>query len=100
MSLTATRPTEVSATVSLWVSRGEAGDLQDGVRGVLDGVDGVEDVTVHEVTDVRPTWTDIRVTADVDLRMTTEPGADDAALGEQLREGFGVTGVEALTTGQ
>jgi hypothetical protein len=100
MSLTATRPTEVSATVSLWVSRGEAGDLQDGVRGVLDGVDGVEDVVVHEVTDVRPTWTDIRVTADVDLRMTAESTADEEALCEQLREGFGVTGVEALTTGQ
>jgi hypothetical protein len=91
MSLQATPPTEVSADVSLRVPRGGSETLEAGVAGVLAAVDGVEDVTVDRVTSVRPTWTDIRVDADVSLTLRV---GDDRT--ERLQEGFGVMAVNRV----
>jgi hypothetical protein len=66
---------------------------------VIAGVDGVTAVDVREVTDVRATWTDIRVSADVSLVIEADC-ADEERVAARLREGFGVTGVEALVVGR
>ncbi|AUG47541.1 hypothetical protein BVU17_08440 [Haloarcula taiwanensis] len=91
MSLQATPPTEVSADVSLRVPRGGSETLAAGVADVLAAVDGVEDVAVDRVTSVRPTWTDIRVDADVSLTMQV-----DGDRTELLQEGFGVMAVNRV----
>lgn len=96
MSLTATAPVEATADVSLRVPRGEAGDLEAGVADVIGSVDAVDAVTVDRVTSVNPTWTDIRV--DADVQVTAEVGPDDATaeLEAILADGFGVTDVNGI----
>lgn len=98
MSLQATVPVDASADVSLRVPRGEAGDLESGVSDVLANVDGVTDATVQRVTSVRPTWTDIRV--DADVRVTVEVDAEDgdrsSVVEARLEDGFGITDVNDL----
>ncbi|GCF15471.1 hypothetical protein Harman_34060 [Haloarcula mannanilytica] len=97
MSLQATSPTEVSADVSLRVPRGGSETLEAGVAGVLAAVDGVEDVTVDRVTSVRPTWTDIRVDADVSLTLRVDDDRNTAdARTELLQAGFGVMAVNRV----
>jgi hypothetical protein len=98
MSLQASPPVDASADVSLRVPRGEDGTLECGVADVLANVDGVSDVTVERVTSVRPTWTDVRVDADVTLTVETATEADDrsAAVEATLADGFGVTDVNGL----
>ncbi|MDT3435659.1 hypothetical protein [Haloarcula sp. 1CSR25-25] len=97
MSLQATPPTEVSADVSLRVPRGGSETLEAGVAGVLAAVDGVEEVAVDRVTSVRPTWTDIRVDADVSLTLRVEDERDTAAgRTELLQQGFGVMAVNRV----
>ncbi|WP_336339318.1 hypothetical protein [Haloarcula brevis] len=97
MSLQATPPTEVSADVSLRVPRGGSETLEAGVADVLAAVDGVEAVAVDRVTSVRPTWTDIRVDADVSLTLRVDDERDTAdGRTELLREGFGVVAVNRV----
>jgi hypothetical protein len=97
MSLQATPPTEVSADVSLRVPRGGSETLEAGVAGVLAAVDGVEEVAVDRVTSVRPTWTDIRVDADVSLTLRVDDERDTAdGRTELLQAGFGVTAVNRV----
>lgn len=84
----------VHASVSLWVGRGDSEDLPSGVEHRLSRVDGVEEASVREVTDVRPTFTDIRVDARVALTVTVP---DPEAVDGRLQDGFGVTGVDAVT---
>ena len=97
MSLSATVPVDASADVSLRVPRGGSDDLEAGVAGVLDGVEAVVDISVERVTRVRPTWTDIRVDADVALTVAVPEAGDpvDACV-SRLEDGFGITGVNAL----
>ncbi|MFB6224203.1 MAG: hypothetical protein ABEH86_11100, partial [Haloarcula sp.] len=93
----ATPPTEVSADVSLRVPRGGSETLEAGVAGVLAAVDGVEDVTVDRVTSVRPTWTDIRVDADVLLTLQVgEQRNTPDGRAELLQQGFGVMAVNRV----
>lgn len=97
MSLQATPPTEVSADVSLRVPRGGSETLEAGVAEVLAAVDGVDAVTVDRVTSVRPTWTDIRVDADVSLSLRVADASDriDASTA-LLQQGFGVMAVNRV----
>ncbi|WP_423998763.1 hypothetical protein ACOZ4I_09180 [Haloarcula salina] len=97
MSLQATPPTEVSADVSLRVPRGGSETLEAGVAEVLAAVDGVDAVTVDRVTSVRPTWTDIRVDADVSLSLRVAEDSDrvDASTA-LLQQGFGVMAVNRV----
>ncbi|MFC6976074.1 hypothetical protein ACFQL1_17475 [Halomicroarcula sp. GCM10025709] len=97
MSLSATVPVDASAAVSLRVPRGGSEDLEAGVASVLDGIDVVRDVSIERVTRVRPTWTDIRVDADVALTVAV-PQTDDPvdACVTRLEDGFGITGVDAV----
>lgn len=98
MSLTATKRSVVSATVSLRVPRGEAGNLDSGVVDVLEAVDAVESVALEHVASVRPTWTDIHVDADVRLDFGQSLDVeDDAAVVTTLEDGFGVESVEDLS---
>lgn len=97
MSLQATTTVDASADVSLRVPRGGSEDLEAGVAGVLSDADGVEAVDVDRVTSVRPTWTDIRVDADVTLALSVAEDEDaTAAADELLRDAFGVTDVNGL----
>jgi len=98
MSLQATTQIDASVDVSLRVPRGEAGNLESGVADVLANVDGVTEATVERVTSVRPTWTDIRVDADVRLTAEVAADADDrpATVEARLEDGFGVTDVNGL----
>lgn len=88
---------EVRTALALWVPRDAMGDLTAGVRDVLLGVDGVEAATVVEVTDLRPTATDLRVQAEADLRLDRDRAADTDAARKLLADGFGVTDVEHVT---
>lgn len=97
MSLTVTAPVEVSADVSLRVPRGGSEDLETGVAGVLTGVDEVVEVAIDRVTRVRPTWTDIRVDADVALTLSVPETADADRCEAVLEDGFGITDVDVLS---
>ncbi len=99
MSIQTTNTVDVSADVSLRVPRGEAGNLESGVRDVLANADGVTDATVDGVTSVRPTWTDVRVDADVRLAVAVDADESDrsAAVSARLADGFGITGVNDLS---
>ena len=95
MSIQTTVPVDVSVDVSLRVPRGETDTLEAGVGGVLANVDGVTDVTVERVTSVRPTWTDVRVDADVGATVAVDADEPDrtAAVEARLEDGFGITAV-------
>ena len=98
--------------LSVRVPRGAAGDVEGGVRDVVEGVDGVRRVEVDRLKAVRPEALDLRVDADVVVTLDTEVvevhaadaavhhdaesvGLADAPAGvdgvaEHLRDGFGV----------
>ncbi|WP_254278888.1 hypothetical protein [Haloarcula marina] len=97
MSLQATPPVDASVDVSLRVPRGETGDLESGVAAVLGRIDGVAAVTVQQVTSVRPTFTDIRVSADATVRVAVPAETDPrTAVAERLADGFGITAVDDI----
>jgi hypothetical protein len=97
MSLQATTTVDASADVSLRVPRGGSEDLEAGVATVLADADGVEAAVVDRVTSVRPTWTDIRVDADVTLRLSVSERQDAAVAADDLLcDAFGVTSVNEL----
>jgi copper chaperone CopZ len=89
------RPTDVTATVTLWVPLDASGDLTSGVENVLGDVDGVDGLEVYDVADVQPRATDIQVTAVVGARLVV-PAVEDA--GETLSDGFGVMAVDRIET--
>jgi len=84
----------VHASVSLWIGRGDSEDLPSGVERRLARVDAVQEASVREVTDVRPTFSDIRIDARVALTVSVP---DPEAVDSRLQDGFGVTGVDAVT---
>ncbi|WP_276272338.1 hypothetical protein [Haloarcula litorea] len=95
MSLHATATVDASAAVSLRVPRGDSDDLASGVTDVLASVDGVQRVAVEGITGVRPTFTDLRVEAEVTVAVAVPAEADAAtAVTAQLADGFGVTAVD------
>jgi hypothetical protein len=95
---TETVEVDARADLSLWVRRGEAGGVTDGVETVLDGVDCVTEHDVVEVTGVRPLSNELRldVTADVTVRIERAFGSRSAAAREELADGFGVTDVASV----
>jgi len=98
MSLSATTTVEVSADISLRVPRGGSADLSSGVADVLDAVGAVTEVTVDRVTSIRPAYTDIRVDADVTVRLDLpEESNPNTAAETRLADGFGVTAVNQYT---
>lgn len=93
-------PVEVDARadLSIWVRRGEAGTVSDGVETVLDGVTCVIAHDVVEVTGVRPLSNELRidVTVDVTVRIERAFESRSVATREELADGFGVTDVAAV----
>lgn len=87
-----TQTTTVEAAVTLRVPRGAAGDMERGVRCVLEDIDGVAAVDVGELTGMRPSAADLYVDARVRFDLEREP--DDVR--GFLRDGFGVEAVEAV----
>jgi hypothetical protein len=89
---------QVEATVELRlrVPRGAVGDLVGGVEDVLGTVEGVRDVDVREVTDMRPAPADIYVDARVTLAVALETDDCDAVRAH-VGDGFGVERVDAVT---
>lgn len=89
---------DVTATVTLWVPLGASGDLTSGVEAVLDDVEGVDETTVFDVTDVQPRATDIQVTALAGLSVAVAADDDRGRHArDRLESGFGVMGVERLS---
>lgn len=76
----------VRCEITLWVSRGAAGDLAAGARDVLSGVDTIASITRLEVREFRPTATDIRVDLVVDARVH----AEEDRIETRLVDGFGI----------
>lgn len=76
----------VRCEITLWVSRGAAGDLAAGARDVLSGVETIASITRLEVREFRPTATDIRVDLVVDARVNSE----DDRIETRLADGFGI----------
>lgn len=84
--------TTVEAAVTLRVPRGAAGDMERGVRTVLEDIDGVATVDVGELTGMRPSAADLYVEARARFELEREPEDVEAF----LRDGFGVETVEAV----
>jgi len=82
----------VEAAVTLRVPRGAAGDMERGVRNVLEDVDGVAAVDVGELTGMRPSAADLYVDARVRFELEREP--EDVR--SFLRDGFGIEEVEVV----
>ena len=96
MSTKQLRPTTYAAvTLDLRVPRDKPGDLIDGVRTVLERVDGVSDVEIREVEGVRPSPLDIYVTAHATLAVAAVH-EDPAGVRQTLAGGFGVLDVDAV----
>ncbi len=78
-----------STDITLWVSRGAAGDLTAGAMDVLTSATPVVTVEEIDVVGCRPTATDIRVDLVVEVQVrtaATEPRAVETA----LCDGFGI----------
>ncbi|RRJ28035.1 hypothetical protein [Halocatena pleomorpha] len=85
-----------STDITLWVSRGAAGDLTAGAMDVLTSATPVAAVEEIDVVGCRPTATDIRVDLVVEVQVrtaTTETGAVEAA----LCDGFGIITADVST---
>lgn len=94
MSLTATDRLEASVEVGVRVPRGDSADLETGVADVLANVDGVDAVDVDAVSNVRPTWTDVRIDVAATVAVAVpDDGDPPRRVAAALREGFGVTDV-------
>lgn len=93
MSVQLTR-TEVAADCEVRVARGRAGDLDDGIRDLFDGVDVVRDCEVRDVRGVRPDAFDLYVEATVDLALEAPADRGVERLRAAVRDGFGVVGIE------
>lgn len=108
MSLTATDRLEASVEVGVRVPRGDSADLETGVADVLANVDGVDAVDVDAVSNVRPTWTDVRIDVAATVAVAVpddgdpprrvaaavlDDGDTPRCIAAALREGFGVTDV-------
>lgn len=88
---------DVTATVTLWVPLDASGDLTSGVEDVLGGVEGVDQSSVFDVTEVQPRATDIQVTAVVGASVTVAADDDrDRHARKRLADGFGVMSVDRL----
>lgn len=91
-----TRPTvRAAVTLDLRVPRGQPGDLLDGVRAVIERIDGVERAEVREVEGVRPTPLDIYLTAHATLALAAVH-ENPAGVRQTLTDGFGVIDVDAV----
>lgn len=83
--------TERRVELTVRVPRGAAGDVEGGVRDVLEAVDGVERAEVRDLSGVRPDALDLYVDADVAVGFADGVSAPI----ERLRGGFGVLDVDA-----
>ncbi|QSG08752.1 Uncharacterized protein HSR122_1355 [Halapricum desulfuricans] len=90
------RHTDVTVTVTLWVPRDAGSDLRSSVESVLGDIEGVDAVTVRNVTDVQPRSTDIQVTTVADVTVAV-PVDGEGAVRETLADGFGVMDVGRCT---
>jgi hypothetical protein len=106
------RTVAVVCDCELRIPRGDAGDLDDGARAVLENVDGVREADVRGIDGMRPDAFDLYVDAtarvtmaaerpvDADATGDAEGAADAADLAARLRDGFGVVGVERCDIAQ
>lgn len=87
------------ADLSIRVPRSAPGDLDDGIRAVIEAVDSVTSVRSVRATSVTPNLNDlfVEVTAEVTVAFD-EPVDDDeaAAVRSALRAGFGIDRVGDL----
>ena len=83
------RTVGIDCTVS--VPRNAAGDLEDGVRSRLDGIEGVHAIEAVELEGVRPGLNDLTATVTVELRVD---GVENLA--SRLEDRFGVQEARVL----
>ena len=77
--------------LSVRVPRGAAGDVEGGVRAVVENVRGVEHAEIHELNGVRPDALDLYVDAHATVTFDREVANPESA----LDGGFGVLSVDA-----
>lgn len=85
----------VEAAVTLRVPRGAAGDMEAGVRDVLEDIDGVGAADVGDVTNVRPSAADLYVDARARLELADVP-EEYEDVRAFLLDGFGIEAVEVV----
>jgi hypothetical protein len=91
---------EVDCDLELRVPRGDAGDLDDGARAVLENVDDVRAVEVRGIDGMRPDAFDLYVDATARVTMTGDAPVEADDLAARLRDGFGVVAVERCELAQ
>ncbi len=87
----AVRPRPVGLDCTVSVPRNAGGDLENGVRDRLTGVDGVVDVADVELQGVTPGLNDLTASVRVELRVKGVDG-----LASRLEDRFGVQEVTVL----
>lgn len=88
----------VVADLRIRVQRSAPGDLETGVRRVIEAIDGVTSVETVAVAAMTPNMNDIFVEVRVTATVRLAGSVDDerAAVRSELLDGFGVDAVEAV----
>lgn len=86
---------DATAALELHVPRGGDGSLEDGIATVLQRSAAVDRTEVVEITGMKPTLNDLRVTATVRLYVRVDDADDECeAVREAVADQFGVQSVE------
>ncbi|WP_135827170.1 hypothetical protein [Halorussus ruber] len=94
------REIDATADLEIQVPRGDDGTLQDGIVTVLGRSAAVDRTEVVDISGVTPTLNDLRVDAEVRLRVHLDDSVEDerAAVRETVADQFGVRTVSAVET--
>lgn len=86
------------ADLSIRVPRSAPGDLDDGIRAVIEAVDSVTSVRSVRATSVTPNLNDLFVEVTAEVTVAFDEPVDDeaAAVRSALRAGFGIDRVGDL----
>lgn len=86
------------ADLSIRVPRSAPGDLEDGIRAVIEAVDSVTRVRSVRATAVTPNLNDLFVEVSVEVTVVFDEPVEDeaAAVRSVLRAGFGIDRVSDL----
>lgn len=92
----------VVADLSIRVPRSAPGTLVDGIRGVIEAVDGVTRVGAVEATSVTPNLNDLFVEVTVEATVGLDEPVEDeaAAVRSALLAGFGIDAVTDIEIDQ
>jgi hypothetical protein len=87
---------QAAIELRLRVPRGAIGDMEQGIRDVLERIDGVQFAEVANLRGVRPSAADLYVDAVVELALAFEDADDPDRVAAVVLDGFGVERVEQV----